>query len=160
MHADFALRGEVDDQVGVFGGDGAGRDSCGKTESGVGKAVVGAADRADQSCDGAKIGCGFGSRSAIADRLAIGGECEPGSGFLLVEELVEEDDFAGNFVATEGLEFLEGVDRDYVGGEAVSGGGGAAAKSGENDLLRGAGNHAGILDEGGGFRLRGPSAAR
>ena len=156
MHAHLALRGEVDDEIGIFGRDRAGRNSCRKTESGVGKAVVGVADRSDQSCDGAKIGCGFGSRSAIADRLAIGRECEPGSAFLLVEELVEEHDFSGNFAATERLEFLERVDRDYIGRKAVSGGGGAAAKSGQNDLLRSSGNHAGILDERGGLRPADP----
>jgi hypothetical protein len=74
MHADFALRGEVDDQVGIFGGHGAGGDSGGETESSVREAVVGVADRSDQSGDGAEIGGGFGSGSAITDGLAVGGE--------------------------------------------------------------------------------------
>jgi hypothetical protein len=70
---------------------------------------------------------------------------------LLVEEFIEEDDLAGDLVAPESLEFFESVDRDYVGGQAVGWGCGACPERCENDLLRGGGNHAGILDQGSGF---------
>ena len=43
----------MDDQVGVFGGYGCGGDSGGDADSGVGEPVVGAADGANESCDGA-----------------------------------------------------------------------------------------------------------
>ena len=98
---------------------GGGGDAGGKTESGVGEAVVGAAYGADQSGDCAQVGGGFGSGAAVADGFAVGGESESGGGFLLVEEFVEEDDLAGDFVAAKGLEFLESVDGDYVRGQAV-----------------------------------------
>ena len=75
---------------------------------------------------------------------------------MLVEDFVEEDDLAGDFVAAEGLEFVEGVDGDDVGGEAVGRSGGASAERGENDFLCGVGNHSGILDEGGGFGAADP----
>ena len=74
VHADFALGGEMDDQVGVFGGDGGGGDSGGEAESGVRETVVGTADGANQGGDCAEIGGGFGSGAAIADGLAVGGE--------------------------------------------------------------------------------------
>jgi len=67
----------------------------------------------------AAIGGGFGSGSAVADGLAVGGEGEPGGGFLLVEEFVEQDNLAGNFVVTESGEFVEGADGDDLGSEAV-----------------------------------------
>ena len=74
MHADFAFGGEMGDQVGVFGGDGGGGDSGGEAESGVREAIVGTAYGADQGGYCAEIGGGFGSGSAIADGLAVGGE--------------------------------------------------------------------------------------
>ena len=156
MHANFAFSGEIDDQVGVFGGDGRGGDSCGEAESGVGKAVVGTAYGADQSCYCTEIGGRFGSGSTITDSLAVGGERQPGSGLLFVEGFVEEDDLAGDFVATESLEFFERVDGHYVGGEAVGGGCRASAEGGEDNLLGGAGHHAGIIDQGGGFGAANP----
>ena len=55
MHADFALRGEVDDEIGIFGRHSAGRDPGGETVSSVGKAVVGVAERSDQGGDGTEI---------------------------------------------------------------------------------------------------------
>ena len=101
VHADFALRGKVGDEVGVFGGDGGGGDSGGKAETGVRKAVIGAADGAHESGDCAEIGGGFGSGAAVADGFPIGGEGESSGGFLLVENFVEENDFSGDFVAAE-----------------------------------------------------------
>ena len=59
MQADFALRREVDDEVSVFRGNRCRGDSCRKAESGMGKAIIGIADRADQGGDGAKVGGGF-----------------------------------------------------------------------------------------------------
>ena len=109
----------VNDEVGVFGGDCATGDPCGVAESGVRKTVIGVADGADQASDGAKISGGFGSGCAITDGFAVGGEGESGGRFGFVEELVEDDDLAGNFVVTEGLEFVEGVDGDDIGGETV-----------------------------------------
>ena len=156
MHADFAFGGEMDDQVGVFGGDGRGGDSCREAESGVREAIVGVAYGADQSGYCAQIGGGFGSGSAIADGLAVGGESKSGGSLLLVEEFIEEDDLAGDFVATESLEFFESVDGNYVGGEAVGWGCRASAKGGEDNLLCGGGNHAGVLDQGGGFGAANP----
>lgn len=38
---------------------------------------------------------------------------------MFVEGFVEEDDLSGDFVAAQGLKFVEGVYGDYVGGEAV-----------------------------------------
>ena len=70
---------------------------------------------------------------------------------MLVEHFVEQHDLAGDFAAAERLEFLESVDGDDIGGKAVRGGGGAAAQSGQHDLLRSSGNHAGILDQRSGF---------
>ena len=121
MHADFAFSGEMDDQVGVFGGNGCGGDSGGEVESGVREAIVGAAHGADQSGYCAQIGGGFGSGSAIADGLAIGGESLSAGGLLLVEEFIEENDLAGDLVATQSLELFESVDGDHVGREAVGG---------------------------------------
>ena len=151
VHADFAFRGEMGDQVGVFGGDGGGRDSGGEAESGVRESVVGIGYGADQGGNGAEISGGFGSGSAIADGLAIGGESLSADGLLLVEDFIEEDDLAGDLVAAESLKFFEGVDGDYVCGEAICGCSRASAEGGEDNLLRGGGHHAGILDQGGGF---------
>ena len=75
---------------------------------------------------------------------------------MFVEEFIEEDDLAGDLVATESLKFFEGVDGDYVGGEAVGGCCRASAEGGEDNLLRGGGHHAGILDQGGGFGAANP----
>jgi hypothetical protein len=156
VHAHFALSSEVSDQVGVFGGDSSGGNSGGKTESGVREAIVGAGDGANQGSDCAEIGGGFGSGSAVTDGLAVGGKGVSASGLLLVEEFVKEDDLAGDFVVAESLEFVECVDRDYVGGEAVWRSGRASTQSSKNDLLCGAGNHSGILDECSGFGSANP----
>jgi hypothetical protein len=117
----------VSDEVSVFGGHGCGGDSGGETESGVGQAIVGAADRADECGGCAQVGGGFGSGSAVTNGFAVGGESLSGSGFLLVEDFVKQDNLAGDFVAAEGLQFLEGVDGDDVGGESLCGSRGAAA---------------------------------
>jgi hypothetical protein len=117
----------------------------------VGKAVVGVADRPDQGGDGTEICSSFCSCSAITNCLTVGGKSKSCGGLLLVEELVEKNDLAGNFVVAEGLEFVEGVDRYHIGCEAIRGSGGAAAESSQNDLLSGSGNHARVLDEGGAF---------
>ncbi len=39
-------------------------------------------------------------------------------GLLLIENLVEENDLAGDLVAAESLEFVEIVDHDHIGREA------------------------------------------
>src|SRR5580698_2607950 len=49
MHADLAFGGEMDDQVGVFGGYGCGRDTGGEALPGVRNAIVSVAYGADQS---------------------------------------------------------------------------------------------------------------
>src|SRR5580698_4847346 len=49
MHADLAFGSEVNDQVGVFGGDCRGGDSGGEALPGVREAIVGVAYGADQS---------------------------------------------------------------------------------------------------------------
>jgi hypothetical protein len=156
VHADFALGREVSDQVGVFGGDSSGRDSGGKTESRVWESIVGAGDGANQSSHGAEIGGGFGSGSPVTDGLTVGGKGVSASGLLLVEEFVEEDDLAGDFVVAEGLELVECVDRDYVRREAVWRSGRASTQSSKNNLLCGARNHSGILDECCGFGSANP----
>jgi hypothetical protein len=74
MHADLAFSGKVDDQVGVFGGDGCGGNPGREALPGVREAIVGVAYGADQSGYCTQIGGGFGSGSTIADGLAIGGE--------------------------------------------------------------------------------------
>src|SRR5258708_28808411 len=94
---------------------------------------------------------GFRSGGGVADGFAVGGEGLSGGGFLLVEDFVEEDDLAGDLVVTKGLEFVEGVDGDDVGGEAVGGSGSAAAERGGGHLLCGVGDHSGIFDECGGL---------
>ena len=75
---------------------------------------------------------------------------------MLVEELVEQDDLAGDFVPAESLELVESVDGDDVGSETVWRSGGAPTERGENDLLRGVRNHARILDEGSTFGAADP----
>ena len=75
---------------------------------------------------------------------------------MLVEELVEQDDLAGDLVPAESLELVESVDGDDVGSETVWRGGGATTERGENYLLRGVRNHARILDEGGAFGAADP----
>ena len=48
VDADFALCGQVRDEVGVFGGDGSGGNAGRITESGMGQAEIGAADGANR----------------------------------------------------------------------------------------------------------------
>ena len=64
----------MDDQVGVFGGYGGSGDSGGEAKSSVREAIVGVSYGADQGGYGAEVGSGFGSRSAITDGFAVGGE--------------------------------------------------------------------------------------
>src|SRR5208282_2949335 len=106
----FSVCGEVSDQVGIFGGDGGGGDSGGEAESGVREAIVGAAHGADKRGHGAEIGSGSGSRCTVANSFAVSSKGYAGSGFLLVEDFVEKEDFAGDFVVTKRLQFFEGVD--------------------------------------------------
>src|ERR1700757_3535715 len=47
MHADFALRKKMSNEVGIFRGDGAGGNSSGRTEASVRQAEIGATDRAN-----------------------------------------------------------------------------------------------------------------
>src|SRR5258708_40240684 len=103
---------------------------------------------------------GFRSGGGVADGFAVGGEGLSGGGFLLVEDFVEEDDLAGDLVVTKGLEFVEGVDGDDVGGEAVGGSGSAVTERGEGHLLWGVGNHSGIFGECGGLGAKKPGGGR
>src|SRR5580704_826994 len=156
MHADLAFGGEVDDEVGVFGGNRTGGDSGRKAEAGVREAIVGVADGANHSGDGAEVGCGFGSGSSAADSVPRGGEGEAGGGFLLVENCIEEHDLAGNFIAAERGEFFKSADCDDLGGDAIRRCRGASAESGQDNLLRCPRNHAGILNQGCGFGTANP----
>src|ERR1700722_16732514 len=119
VHADFTLRGKVSDEIGVFGSDGAGRNSSGKTETGVGKTEVGIADGAHQCGGCSQVGGDTRSGATIAHGFSVGLESHASGGFLLVENFVEEHYLARDFVATERGEFVEVVDDDNVSGEAV-----------------------------------------
>src|ERR1700735_2024954 len=103
MHSDLALRGEVDDEIGVFRGHGSRRNCCRKAESGVREAIVGIADGADQGGGSAEIGCCLRSGPAVTNGLAISGETKSAGGFLLVEDFVEQDDLACDFVTAQRL---------------------------------------------------------
>jgi hypothetical protein len=116
MHADLPFSGEMDDQVSIFGGDGRGGDSGWEVESSVREAIIGVAYGADQGGYCAQIGGGFGAGSAIADCLAVSSESKSSSSLLLVEQLIEKNDLASDFVTTECLEFFESVNSNYVCG--------------------------------------------
>src|SRR5579862_7297222 len=120
-HADGAFGREVGDQVGVFGGNCGRGNSGGSVEAGVREAIVGAVNGAVQLRDCTEIGGSFGPSGTVADSLAIGGEGVSSSGFLFVERFVEENYFAGNLVAAEGVEFVESVYRDDVCSETICG---------------------------------------
>src|SRR6202030_4681322 len=96
----------------------------------------------------AQIGGGFGSGCAITNSFAVGGKGLSGGGFLFVEDLVEEDDLAGNFFSAHGLEFVESVDNDHIGGQAIGGSRRAASQRGKDNLLAGIWNHSCVLDQG------------
>ena len=98
VHGDGTLAGEVGEQVGVFGGDGGGGDFVDARgvhgHAGVGDAVVGSADGADEDGGGADAGSGDGSGGAVLDGVAVGVDAAFLGGELLVEVVVEEEDFA------------------------------------------------------------------
>ena len=119
MHADLALCGEMRDEIGVFGGDGSSGDAGRITESGMGQPEVGAAYRTDEGGDSAQFRRGLGTGGAIAHGLSIGDERQSRRRFLLVEDFVEENDFAGDIFAAQGLQFVEIVDDDHIRGDAV-----------------------------------------
>src|ERR1035438_6728558 len=156
VHADLALRGKMSDQAGVFGGDRAGGKSRGKAEAGVGQAKVCGPDGAAYRAGRAQVGRGFGSGCAIANGFTVRDKRHSGGGFLLVENFIEEDDFSGDLVVAEGFQFVEVVDDDHVGSDAVGRRGSASAESGENHLLRGACGLACVFGELGGFSAANP----
>ena len=66
---------------------------------------------------------------------------------MFVEGLVEEHNLARDFGRAQRLQFIEIVDRDDLGGEAVRGSGSASAQGRQHDLLGGSGNHLGVFDQ-------------
>src|SRR5208282_1309805 len=71
MHADLTLGSEVNDEIGILSRNGSGGDSGRETESGMGKSIVCAADRADQSSHGPEIRGSLCSSSTVADGVRI-----------------------------------------------------------------------------------------
>src|SRR5205807_10144059 len=72
-------------------------------------------------------------------------------GFLFVKDFVEQDNLACDFVATQSLEFFEGFDGDYFGGQAVGGSCCASTQGCQHDFLCSVGDQPRIIDEGGGL---------
>src|SRR5258707_11327567 len=98
MHSNPSLGGKVNNQVRIFRSHGCRRNSCGKAESSVGKAVVRVTYRSNQRRDRAKLGSGFGPGSAIANGLSVSGERKSCLGLLFIENFVEEHDLPRNLV--------------------------------------------------------------
>ena len=71
MHLHCSLGGETREQVSVFAGDGAGRDTRRRTPSGVRQAVVCAANRADHAGNGTQFCGGLGAVGTIIDGFPI-----------------------------------------------------------------------------------------
>ena len=147
MHGDAALLGEIGEEVGVFSGDGGGRNSGGIACASVWETKVGGAERTSERGDGSESFGVLRALAAIGIGAAVGVERIALRGHALVEFFVEENDAAGNFFTAEGVEFGEIVDDDNFGGEAFGRSGGAVSESGEDDFLRGAGSHAGESGE-------------
>ncbi len=118
VHAHLSLRGEMRDQVGIFGSDGTGGNSGGNAEASVRQAEVGATHGAHEGSHGAQVGCGLGSGRTVAHAFAIGHEGHPSFGLALVENFVEEDDLAGDLVAAQSFQFVKIVDHDNIGRES------------------------------------------
>ena len=160
MHVDGALAGEVVEHVGVFGGDGGGGDlgrhRARSGHAGVGEAVVGAADGADQDGDGADGGAGNGARHRGRGRRRRRRRRRHCWAASSLSNWWLKSRILPLTVAGGERELLPVVDHDYFGGEAIGGGGHAAAKRGENDFLRGAGGLAGPGDQFAGFRAANP----
>src|SRR5215472_12654280 len=156
MHAHIALFRKPCDEVGIFSSDRSGGNARRRAVSSVRKTVIGVAHRTHQSGDCPKISSSFRSRATIANRFSIGYERESGGGLLLVEELVEQDDLARDFIATECPEFVESIHHDHFGAEAVNGCRCASAKGGENDFLNGTADLPNVFGEFGGLSAPDP----
>ena len=156
VHADAALGGEVVDQVGILSGESGSGNSGGNAVTSVRQAIVGASDGTDKGGDGTQFRGRFGTSCAIDNGFAVGLRFHAGEGFALVERNVEEDNFAGNFLAAESGELVEVVDDNDLRGEAFGGSRRAAADGGENDALGCLRHLAGIFDELGFFLAANP----
>lgn len=157
VDANLSLRGEMRDEVSVFGGDGSGGNAGLNAVAGMWNAIVSVAHGSNQRRNSAERCGGFRSSAAIGYGFSVGFQGESASGFSLVVRHVEQDNFARDLLAPESVEFIEVVDDDYIGGKSGGRSGRVASESSENDLLRCSGDMARIFNELGSFETTGPA---
>src|ERR1700746_4097990 len=109
MHADRAFGAQMRDEIRIFIGYRAGRNSGGGAVSGVGEAITGAADRAAQRRTRAESRSGFCAGTSVDDCFSVRIEREPACSFRAIKRDIEQNDLSGDFVASERSDLVYAV---------------------------------------------------
>ena len=113
----------------------------------MGQAKVRSAHRPYKNRSGANGSCGDGACAAIDHTADVGVKAVSLRGQLLVERVIEEQNFAFHSIGRKGVELLPIADDDNLGGQTLRRCGHTAAESRQDDLLRGSGCLSGPGDE-------------